>query len=406
MKSLRLPAALGAAILLTSLSHSFAGSPEAKMIEPATESEWKFRIEPYGWATGIDGTAGVAGIKMGVDTPFSKVLENLDMAAALQLEARNGRWGVLLDGFYADISAGGNPPGPLYSNATAEMKQVIAEVALAYRIVEGEKGFVDLLVGGRYNYLQLDISTVVDGAGVQKVSEDLSERIVDAVSARVQSRVEARLAEFRAALPAAKAQIEAQIRSGAQAEADGTVARDLAKEAVKFRHLFPSRLARHEIEQIVDSVAKQRVALAEASAEEQVAALRAAVDGKKAAALSRAQAAVAKAEKKLAKAINRELRERLPEGGSASKGWMDPFIGFRAQYNFTEKFFLAGRADIGGFGVSSDLTWQAQATLGYNFNENVFTELGYRYLETDYTDGGFTYDIAQSGVFAGLGFRF
>lgn len=407
MIPLRLPLALHAATaFFITFQGAWAGTPDAKLIEPPQESEWQFRLEPYGWATGIDGTVGAAGFTANTEVGFSEILDHLDMAAALQLEARKGRWGVLLDGFYAEISAGGNPPGPLYSNATAEFKQAIAEVALAYRIVDGKYGFVDLLVGGRYNYMGLDVTAAVDGAGVQKVSESLSERIVNAVSARAQARVEARLAEFRAAAPAAKAQIENRIRSGAQAEADGTVARDLEKEVVKFRHLFPSRVARREIREVAGSVARESLALAEASAEAQVAALRAAVDGKKADALARAQALVAKAEKKLAKAINRELRERLPEGGSDSKAWVDPFVGFRAQWNMTEKLFLAGRADVGGFGISSQITYQLQATLGYNFNEHVFTEIGYRYLKTDYTDGGFTYDVAQAGVFAGLGFRF
>jgi opacity protein-like surface antigen len=36
----------------------------------------------------------------------------------------------------------------------------------------------------------------------------------------------------------------------------------------------------------------------------------------------------------------------------------------------------------------------------------VFAELGYRYLQTDYTDRGFTYDVAQSGLFIGMSMKF
>ena len=47
-----------------------------------------------------------------------------------------------------------------------------------------------------------------------------------------------------------------------------------------------------------------------------------------------------------------------------------------------------------------------QATVGYNFTNNVSAELGYRYLHTDYKDGAFKYDIAQAGLFTSLNFEF
>jgi hypothetical protein len=115
---------------------------------------------------------------------------------------------------------------------------------------------------------------------------------------------------------------------------------------------------------------------------------------------------VTQEQKKLARAIDRELNDRLPQDASGSKDWVDPFIGFRAQWNITRQLFLAARADIGGFGISSDLVYQLQGTLGVNLSRQVFVEAGWRYLNTDYTDGGFTYDVVQSGAFMGFGLRF
>ncbi|MGB6222470.1 hypothetical protein [Haloferula sp.] len=89
---------------------------------------------------------------------------------------------------------------------------------------------------------------------------------------------------------------------------------------------------------------------------------------------------------------------------SQTETWVDPVIGFRGQWNFTEKWFLAGKADIGGFGVSSELLWSAQATVGYQFTDRFSTEIGYSYYDTDYEDGGFVYDIAMGGVFLGFNF--
>ena len=87
---------------------------------------------------------------------------------------------------------------------------------------------------------------------------------------------------------------------------------------------------------------------------------------------------------------------------SHTETWVDPVIGLRGQWNFAEKFFLAGKADIGGFGVSSDLLWSAEATLGYQFTPGFNTEIGYSYYNTDYEDGGFNYDVAMGGFFIGF----
>ncbi|MEE4295037.1 MAG: hypothetical protein V2J20_00285 [Wenzhouxiangella sp.] len=91
---------------------------------------------------------------------------------------------------------------------------------------------------------------------------------------------------------------------------------------------------------------------------------------------------------------------------SDSETWVDPIIGLRGQWALSEKFFLAGKADIGGFGVSSELLWSAQATAGYQFTKNFSSEIGYSYYDTDYADSGFIYDLAMGGLFLGLNFEF
>jgi len=103
---------------------------------------------------------------------------------------------------------------------------------------------------------------------------------------------------------------------------------------------------------------------------------------------------------------SRQGMQILPEYTSISKHWVDPVIGIRGQWNMTEKWFLAGKADIGGFGVGSDLVYTLQATAGYNFTEMISAELGYRYAGTDYTDSPFVYDMAQAGIYTGLIFKF
>lgn len=99
-------------------------------------------------------------------------------------------------------------------------------------------------------------------------------------------------------------------------------------------------------------------------------------------------------------------QENVSNSRSASKDWADPIVGLRGQWNINDQWYLAGKGDIGGFGVSSDFTWNLQATVGYNFTPCVSAEIGYRYFDTDYDDGGFTYNIAQAGLLLGMNFKF
>ena len=153
------------------------------------------------------------------------------------------------------------------------------------------------------------------------------------------------------------------------------------------------------VKDALKDLAKEQADLARAAAVERLAPIKSALQRK-------LQKRVDRAKGQLAKALNREILDRLPENVSASKGWIDPFVGMRAQWNVTDKVFLNVRGDVGGFGVGSDFAWTAQATLGYNFNRSMFTEFGYKYSAVDYKSGGFTNDVKMAGLFLGLGLRF
>lgn len=88
---------------------------------------------------------------------------------------------------------------------------------------------------------------------------------------------------------------------------------------------------------------------------------------------------------------------------SQRKSWVDPYVGLRVQHHLNDKWTLLGYGDVGGFGVGSDLSWQAQAGLNYAFNPNMTGKIGYRHLSNDYSKDGFTYDMDTSGIYMGLG---
>jgi len=92
------------------------------------------------------------------------------------------------------------------------------------------------------------------------------------------------------------------------------------------------------------------------------------------------------------------------------KDWADPIIGARYAYQMTDKWALRFYGDIGGFGVSSNFTWQGLAMLDFQPWKHVAIVAGYRAIGTDYESGSgsdkFTYDVTVHGPVVGLDIRF
>jgi len=91
---------------------------------------------------------------------------------------------------------------------------------------------------------------------------------------------------------------------------------------------------------------------------------------------------------------------------SDSESWWDPVIGARITVPFAEHWSMVGYVDVGGFGVGSDLTYQAIAGANWQFARNFSAKAGYRYVYQDFEDNGFVWDMAMEGLYLGLGIRF
>jgi hypothetical protein len=79
---------------------------------------------------GVDGTIGVKGFYPQVDFSAVNVVKHLDWGIMAKGEVRKGKWGILGDGFFAQLSAEGDPPGPLCENANIKFQQGMAQLAL------------------------------------------------------------------------------------------------------------------------------------------------------------------------------------------------------------------------------------------------------------------------------------
>lgn len=93
--------------------------------------------------------------------------------------------------------------------------------------------------------------------------------------------------------------------------------------------------------------------------------------------------------------------------GDHEESWVDPLIGIKGRtFIGNTKVYVAGGAAIGGFGVGSDLFYDLNANLGYQWNDAIGTTVGYRIYDLDYENDGFVYDVKQQGWMIGLTWAF
>ena len=87
--------------------------------------------------------------------------------------------------------------------------------------------------------------------------------------------------------------------------------------------------------------------------------------------------------------------------------WFDPGLGVKGRVPFgATRFYFEGGAGIGGFGVGSDLFYEINASVGYQWTKSIGTTIGYRMFDVDYEDNGFVYDVRQQGLQLGLTWSF
>ena len=100
---------------------------------------------------------------------------------------------------------------------------------------------------------------------------------------------------------------------------------------------------------------------------------------------------------------------RVPLAGiSRSPGdrFTDPLLAVRGNLSLAPRWSLIGYADVGGFGVGSDQTWQWLATVNYLHGERWAFSAGLRQLSVDYRDGGTRIDATLAGPLLGVSWRF
>ena len=349
---------------------------------------WGFVAEPYLWGMGISGDVGVKGFPpTHVDVSAKKLLGYLDWGLMGKGEIRKGRWAIMGDGFFAQMSGISGTPGPLYSSASLKMQQGMATLAVAYRIIDDRRGFLDIYAGARYNYIGCNMGGTVDSSGVQYVSDSVAERIGEGIRVRVKDII---------------SQNANALVSDIASSVKTAMTDKVLLKAADVSHALRSDLDRRQLLKLMENIRSrsgsyQELLVATAAAKSAEAKNQLTAD---------IQNRLTNAQKAFANDLAKRIERALPTSVAGSEWWVDPIVGLRGQINFTRWLFLAAQGDVGGFGAGSQIAWNAQASLGVNFTRNVFGELGYRYFYMDYSHSGNLYKAAEAGIFAGIGVKF
>ena len=141
------------------LAISLLASP-ALHAQSAVDDRWHYEASPYVWAAGIDGTNKIGGIT--TESANKDLFNGIDFGAAGTFEARRGRWGVLFDATYIELS---DDASTSQGKVKLKLTQQLYSLGGAWRALEGPAP-IDLIAGVRYNYLKPKIEGVT--AGVER----------------------------------------------------------------------------------------------------------------------------------------------------------------------------------------------------------------------------------------------
>jgi hypothetical protein len=237
----------------------------------------------------------------------------------------------------------------------------------SYRLIQGSRGWVDLLAGFRSTYVGMQASL------------NANEPAIEATSTRL-------VGDFAQQLATPSSDLRMLVQRGIVNQLTSLEGRD---PPLPEGPLFGDRPAK--IGDLVQT-------LIEGQQPELTAAIRAG-----------AQAKVAQLKAQLSNRIANFLTSQLNRSLSFYDDWFDPVIGVRGRLNLSKAFYLTAETDVGGFGIGSDIAWQGYAALGCEITRNIYSEVGYRALYDDYrdeSDRNFLYKLWFQGVQITAGLRF
>jgi hypothetical protein len=328
------------------------GSEECKTVALIKlEEPWTFRTGLPGFLALTSGEVGYRNRSADVNVYPDTVLRHLDMTASLSVDARKGWFGISASFFYLEDSAS-QSYGGLVANTNLVFNQLVTDFELTGRIVDTPRGWIELRGGFRYINIYNNIGLSPNSREINQASEEFVNVASDEVNRLLNSDLKGALEEGRPVLAVPP-----------------LAARDKLVLLSTIKRLKTDPDLRRAIQ-------------------------------------SGDPAQIAAEKRRIQSDIARELKQRLSRSFTLDEDWFDPFIGFGSRLNLSKAFYLTGKADIGGFGVGSNLTVQAYGALGCQVTRNIWSEIGYKLLWADYRANSFVYNVTTSGIELTAGINF
>ena len=161
---------LGSMAALT-LTAGLVGGPAAAQDGATGADRWQLSIAPYVWGTALKGDVGVGRTESSVDADFKDILDHLNGALMLSLEARKGRFGLLSDSIFADLGDN-TASGSDQLKIDAGAKMFIQSLAGTWRVGTWRLAdfastgplsvTLDPYAGARYTFLRAELMGKLD----------------------------------------------------------------------------------------------------------------------------------------------------------------------------------------------------------------------------------------------------
>lgn len=134
-----------------------AATPQAR---PAVEEGWTYAVTPYFWAAGLSGQTSQFNLPViDIDASFSDIFDNLDFAAMLIGEARNGPYILFGDLIYTKLSSGAATPlGIAATSVNVDTSTFAGLAGVGYSVFEGPAGRLDVVGAVRVWSVDTEIS--------------------------------------------------------------------------------------------------------------------------------------------------------------------------------------------------------------------------------------------------------
>jgi hypothetical protein len=339
---------------------------EAKVVEQPsvkTTEPWQITVGGPGWLAGVSGTTGFHGINSNISVGVGQILRHINVIYSFGGEVRRGRFGVLGDLLYLNAQAGADGTG-LVSKIDLGLQQFLGEFFASYRVIEGPRGWLDLLAGFRYTYLGEQVglqanNLAIDGASTQLVDQFAQQLATPNSDLRtlIQQNIVDKLTSLNGHNPPLP------------------VAPIAGQEPGKIRDL---------VRQVIESQEPELAAAIRAGDQARVNQLKA----------------------QLTNQVANRVTSQLNRSFSFYDDWFDPLVGLRGRFNLSKAFYLTAESDVGGFGIGSDIAVQEYAALGCQITRNIFSEVGYRFLYDDFRDTNFLYQLSLHGAQITVGINF